>query len=109
MIIQIWQKKMKQRCHLLGMFNIYANGEVRLLMKKKHIFRSNNTIFDFFIEFEKDVKFPYFNLTVTNNNVTKCACVYLTANTYRRYGIYQDNLTMDERKILWMLMEETGV
>ena len=78
-------------------------------MKKKHIFRSNNTIFDFFLEFEKDVKFPYFNLTVTKNNVAKFVCIYLTANTYRRYGIYQDNLTMDERKILCMLMEETGL
>ena len=108
MIIPIW-KKMKQRCHLLGMFNMNANWKVRLLMKKKHVFRRKDTIFEFFIEFEKDVKFPYFNLIVTNSNVTKYVCVYLTENTYRRYGIYQDNLTMDERKILCMLMEETGV
>ncbi|MDY2588664.1 MAG: hypothetical protein SOW32_00560 [Agathobacter sp.] len=47
-------------------------------MKKKYVFRRKDTIFEFFIEFEKDVKFPYLNLTVNNNNTTKFVCIYLT-------------------------------
>ena len=78
-------------------------------MNKHFKFKRKEIEFDFFVDFTKDVKFPYFSVRLITLMHTKNTSIYLTENTYKNYGIYRDNLNMSERKLLCMIMEETDI
>lgn len=61
-------------------------------MNKHFKFKRKEIEFDFFVDFTKDVKFPYFNVRVITLMHTKNTSIYLTENTYKNYGIYRDKI-----------------